>query len=244
MEDFREKTGEGFGVRVYPSGTKVFFSSYEFEGKPRYINWGKYPSCTLSDARKKHREARTKIDKKIDPLAEKEQAKVERMRTPTVAELAKEYMEKHAKVFKRDWRKDEGFLNNDVIPAWGNRKASDIKKRDVIILLESIVERGAPIQSNSVLEVARKMFNFAIERDMLEYSPFISVKALGPKVVRHRYLVEDEIKLLWGNLSKSGMSDEIRRALKLIIVTAQRPGEVIGMHSHFENMGVWIQHCL
>lgn len=239
MEDFREKTGEGFGVRVYPTGTKVFFSSYEFEGKPRYINWGKYPSCSLSDARKKHREARTKIDNKIDPLAEIEQAKVVRMRTPTVAELINEYMEKHAKPHKKDWKKDECSLNNDVLPAWGNRKASDIKKRDVILLLESIVERGAPIQSNSVLEVTRKMFNWAIERDLLEYTPFIGVKALGPKVVRHRYLIEDEIRTLWDTLNNAGMSDEIKRALKLIIVTAQRPGEVIGMHRREINGRWW-----
>jgi hypothetical protein len=144
MEDFREKTGDGFGVRCYGTGTKVFFYVFTFDGKYRYLNLGKYPECSLADARKKHREARAKLDKGINPLTEKEEAKIERLRTPTVSELAKVYMEKHAKVFKRDWSKDEGCLKNDVLPAWGNRKASDIKKRDVILLLESIVERGAP----------------------------------------------------------------------------------------------------
>ena len=239
IEDFREKTGDGFGIRVYATGTRVFFFAYHFDGKPRYLNLGKYPACSLADARKKHTEAKGKLDKGIDPLGEKEQAKAERKKTPTVAELIDEYMEKHAKPHKKDWRKDEGCLNNDVLPAWGNRKAMDIKKRDVILLLESIVERGAPIQSNSVLEVARKMFNFAIERDILEHSPFIGVKPLGPKVVRKRYLAEYEIRTVWETLDKAGMSAEIRRALKLILVTAQRPGEVLGMHRRELNGRWW-----
>lgn len=240
MEDFRERTGDGFGVRCYATGTKVFFYVYTFDGKYRYLNLGKYPACTLADARRKHREARRKLDKGINPLAEKEEAKIERLKTPTVAELIKEYMEKHAKPHKKDWKKDECSLNNDVLPAWGNRKASDIKKRDVILLLESIVERGAPIQSNNVLAVARKMFNFAIERDMLEYSPFIGIKALGPKVVRKRFLSENEIKTVWDTIGKSGMTSEMRRALKLILVTAQRPGEVIGMHRREINGHWWL----
>lgn len=239
IEDFREKTGDGFGIRCYATGTKVFFFAYHFDGKPRYLNLGKYPACSLSDARKKHREAQSKLDKGIDPLTEKEQAETERKKTPTVAELIVEYMEKHAKPKKKDWRKDEGCLNKDVLPVWGKRKAIDIKKRDVILLLEGIVERGAPTQSNSVLEVTRKMFNFAIERGMLEYSPFLGVKPLGPKVVRKRYLLEGEIKTAWETLGKAGMTKEIRRALKLILVTAQRPGEVLGMHRREINGRWW-----
>lgn len=239
IEDFREKTGDGFGIRCYATGTKVFFFAYHFDGKPRYLNLGKYPACSLGDARKKHREAQGKLDKGINPVAEKKQAEADRKKTPTVAELIEEYMTKHAKPHKKDWKKDECCLKNDVLPAWGNRKASDIKKRDVILLLESILERGAPIQSNSVLAVTRKMFNFAIERDILEHSPFVGVKPLGPKVVRKRYLAEDEIKTLWGNLDVAGMTDELRRALKLILVTAQRPGEVIGMHRREINGHWW-----
>jgi hypothetical protein len=44
----------------------------------------------------------------------------------------------HAKKFKRSWQEDERILNKEVIPLWGKRKAQDIKKRDVILLLEAI----------------------------------------------------------------------------------------------------------
>ena len=46
-----------------------------------------------------------------------------------------------------------------------------------------------------------------------------------------RVLSETEIKTLWGNLDTCHASDELRRAIRIILVTGQRPGEVIGMHS-------------
>ena len=237
MTDFRE--GAGFGVRVFYSGTKLFFFGYRFDGRRRFLKLGQYPACSLADARKKHREAQSKLDKGIDPLNEKQMLRVERIKSPTVAELINEYMEKHAIPKKKDWRKDKLCLHNDVLPAWAKRKACDIRRRDSVLLLESIVERGAPAQSNAVLEICRKMYNFAIERDILEHNPFFGVKPLGAKVVRQRYLIETEISIFWHNLDHAGMTDEMRRALKLILVTAQRPGEVIGIHRREINDHWW-----
>lgn len=50
-----------------------------------------------------------------------------------------------AKPLKRSWKEDQRLLNRDVKQAWGKRKAKDITKRDVVLLLEEIVKRGAPI---------------------------------------------------------------------------------------------------
>jgi integrase len=152
-------------------------------------------------------------------------------RSDTVADLIEEYIEKHAKKFKRSWENDQRMLKHDVLPAWGNLKAADIKKRDVALLLEKIVERGSPIMANNTFAVVRKMFNFAVERDILEHTPCFKVKPPAPKVERNRALSEPEIRTFWANLDGCAMSDGIRSALKLILVTAQRPGEVIGMHT-------------
>jgi integrase len=122
-------------------------------------------------------------------------------------------------------------LDREVIPVWGKRKAEDIKKRDITLLLESIVERDAPSMSNQALKIVRKMFNFAVERDVLPHSPCMGVKALAPETARERTLTEEEIKKLWQTIETVAMSEEIKRSLKLILVTAQRPGEVIGMHT-------------
>jgi len=55
---------------------------------------------------------------------------------------------------------------------------------------------------------------------------------------KDRILTDKEIVTVWRGLETAGMTEEMKRALKLILVTAQRPGEVIGMHSN-EIAGDW-----
>lgn len=104
-------------------------------------------------------------------MAEKEQAAEVPRKAPSVAGLVDEYLTKHAMANKKSWKEDKRCLEKDVLPLWGTRKAGDIKKRDVVLLLEGIVERGSPITANNTLEKIRKMFNFAVERDILEFTP-------------------------------------------------------------------------
>ncbi len=214
-----------------PSGAKTWLYVYAFENKRREMNLGSYPDVTLETARGKFEEAKKKVKNGIDPMAEKEQAAEARRKAFTVADLVDEYIKRHAKTFKRSWEADERLLNKEIIPLWGNRKAEDIKKRDVTLLLESIVDRGTPAMSNQVRKITRKMFNFAVERDILQHTPFTGVKALAPNISRERTLNETEIKTFWENLDNAAFSDEIKRALKLVLMTAQRPGEVTGIHT-------------
>lgn len=112
----------------------------------------------------------------------------------------------------------------DVLPLWGIRKAADIKKRDVVLLLEGVVERGSPIMANNTLEKIRKMFNFAVERDILEFTPCYGVKKPTRQEYKDRVLTDKEIVTVWSGLETAGTTEEMKRALKLILVTAQRPG--------------------
>jgi hypothetical protein len=95
-----------------------------------------------------------------DPGAIDRQKKDDWKKAPTVAELVDEYITRHAKCFKRSWKKDEAILNRDVIPAVGHRKAADVSKRDIILILEGITDRGAPGMANNCFQIIRKMFNY------------------------------------------------------------------------------------
>ena len=55
---------------------------------------------------------------------------------------------------------------------------------------------------------------------------------------RDRELTEKEIKHLWNAIDEGGGSDGTKRALKLILITGQRPGEVVGIHRR-EIEGKW-----
>ncbi len=232
--------GNGFNIRVMPSGVKTWLYLYNFEGKRKELNLGTYPLVTLETARDRFDAARRRVKNGFDPMEEKEQAADERRKAPTIEDLIDEYIKKHAMVNKRQWQEDERLLNKDALPAWGKRKAADIKKRDVVLLLESIVERGSSGTANSFFRCIRKMFNWSVERDILEHSPCDGIKMPAPVNSRDRVLSEQEIKVLWSNLATASISDEIKRAIKLVFVTAQRPGEVIGMHTNeIDNDGRW-----
>lgn len=222
--------GNGFTIRVMPSGVKTWLYIYSIDGKRRELNLGGYPDVTLETARGRFETARKKVKNGIDPISEMELAQDERRKAPTVSDLVNEYIEKHAIKNKKSWAEDKRCLEKEVIPLWGKRKARDITKRDVVLLLEGIVSRGSPVMANNTLEKVRKMFNFAVERDILEHTPCYGVKKPTKKEHRDRVLTHGEIQTLWNSIESAGISDEIRRALKLILVTAQRPGEVIGMH--------------
>jgi site-specific recombinase XerD len=190
------------------------------------LNLGNYPEVSLETARGKFEDARKKVKNGIDPILEKELAVAEQLQAPTVNELIIEFIKRHAKPKTRNWQDTERMLNKEVAPSWGKRKVKDITKRDVNLLLESIVDRGSPATSNQVLKRTRKMFNFAIEQDILQTSPFQSVKQKAKESPRERNLNENEIKILWKNLESSSISDDVKRALLLVLVTGQRPGEV------------------
>lgn len=218
----------GFGVRVTPHGGVTFIYVYQFEGRNRRMTLGTYPSLTLSEARKKHAEARELFLKGIDPGAITQTAKEERKASPTVAELAEEYMEKWAKARKKSWKEDERMLNHDVISAWGRRKAKDITRRDVIILLDQIVERGSPIAANRTLCVVRKMFNFALSRDIIQTTPCAAIARPAEENRRDRIFTTDETRIFWDRLEIAHMDIGSKLALKLQLLTAQRCGEVSG----------------
>jgi integrase len=144
---------------------------------------------------------------------------------------------------KRSAAEDERILRKDVIPAWGRRKANDIARKDVIALLDRIIDRGSPVAANRTLAVVRRMFGWAPSRDIIPANPCSAVKAPGKETRRDRVLSADEIAALWRSLDDPAtpISRPIRLALKLQLTTAQRKGEVIDAEwSEFDiTEGVW-----
>ncbi|HEX7045931.1 MAG TPA: tyrosine-type recombinase/integrase [Burkholderiales bacterium] len=214
----------GLGLRIYPSGRKVFVLSYRTQGRKRLITLGPYGVLLPEEARRQALKLRARVLDGADPLGER---RAERT-AETVEQLAHDYIELHAKRHKRSWRKDASILERDVLPRIGKLKAKDVRRRDVIALLERVHQRS-PIMSNRTLEVVRKMFNFGVQRDVLEYNPAQQIPKLAKEVRRDQWLAASGIRVFWRGLDQAKMTPEVRTILRLILVLAQRPGEVCGM---------------
>jgi integrase len=87
-----------------------------------------------------------------------------------------------------------------------------------------------PLQRVSLttfLAVVRKLFNWAVQRGIIEASPAVGVKAPLPEISRDRILSDDEIRWLWLACDKVGYP--FGSVAKLLLLTGQRRNEVAGM---------------
>ena len=231
----------GLGLRVSPAGRKSWVFMYRFDGKARRMSLGTYPTVGLASARVKHATAKELLTKGVDPGALHVEKRRAERQAETVNDLADEYLEKWARPRKRSAAEDERILRKDVLPAWGMKKAKSITRRDVILLLDEIVDRGSPIQANRTLAVVRKMFNFGLRRDIVDATPAHMVEAPAKENQRDRVLSADEIRTFWDGLADAPMTPAIKLALKLELATGQRKGELVGAAlSEFDfDEGVW-----
>lgn len=240
--------GGGLYLRVLPGGTKSWTYMYTVNGRKRWYGMGTWPEVSLAEAREKLLQAKKQVKAGKDPLQEEEEARrrVEEARrkeqeNPTVKEIIEEFLRNYAsKLSEKTQKEYRRNLEKDVLPVLGNRKARDVTRRDISALLRSIKNRGADNQALQVFKIVRKMFNFAVHEERLEVSPCTNLDPPSPAVAKDRYLKPKEIKKFWEALPKSPMSQDLQRALKLILLTAQRPGEVLGTHSREFDGDWWI----
>jgi len=220
----------GIGVRVTPNGKKSFVFMYRFDGKPRMMTLGMLPKTTLADAGVLHSAAKKLLEDGVDPGAKKQGIKKADKEADTMAMLIDTFIE-WAKKNKRSWAEDERILRKDVEPVLGKLKVKDVKKRDVLALIDSIVARNSLIMANRTLACIRKMLNFAVERDIIENSPCHGIKLPAKEKQRDRVLTQAEIISFWYGLDNANVqiTKEVKIALRLLLVTAQRKGEILNV---------------
>lgn len=233
----------GFGLRVTKAGGRAFILQYTVEGRQRRKTIGDYPTWTLEAARATARELVQRIAKGSDPLEEKRRRRAE----PLVKDLATDWLEKAATGLKSE-KAIRGYVLNDIVPAIGNMKVTDVRRRDVIELVEAKAAT-APRAAAQVLLYARRLMDHATNRDLIPANPLAglkpgSIQVKGKRaplkaVVRARILDHDEIRSLWSNAEACGVHRLTALALKLVLVTGQRPGEVAGMHADEINARWW-----
>jgi len=228
---FEVLDSKGLYIRITPKGHKSWVFRYNFEGKARRMTLGSYGSMSLAYARESHALAMQDIEKGIDPGKKAQEAKKNLKESPTIQDIINELWN-HELQNKRSGSETYRLLKKDVCPVWGKRKATDIKRRDIVLLLDGIVDRGAPITRNRVHSALTRLFNFTAERGVIDDSPCTRIRKI-PEKGRSRVLTDEEIKLLWEALDLERKDIDIYRvsklALKMILLTGQRPGEVCGM---------------
>jgi integrase len=213
----------GLALLVTPSGSKSWSVRYRIGRRLRRLTLGRYPVLSLADARQRAKDALKLVADDVDPALVKQ----ERRDADTVGAFAETYIEKHAKPRKKSWKIDRMRLTKDVLPAWQHRLMKDITRRDVRELLDTIAARPAPIVANRVRSLLHKLFNVAIELEVVETNPVTATRRPGVEHGRDRVANEDELRALWKSFDV--LEPKMAAFYKLRLLTVQRGGEVASM---------------
>ena len=231
----------GLYLVVQPSGAKSWALRYRAGGKPRKLTVGRYPLLGLKDAREEAGKALHVIERGQDPAAEKRTAKAdaqqaaasERDKLKTIIE---QFMRRHA---SRNRRADEvqRLFDREVIPRWGERRAHDITRRDVVELLDRIVDRGSPITANRLLAHLKTLFGWAKARDVIAAAPTDGLRPPAAEKSRDRILTDVEIRWFWQAAAMIGQP--FGPLYQMLLLTGQRLREVAEMTEQELSGDVW-----
>jgi integrase len=219
--DMRQR---GLALAVQVTGGKSWKVVYHHGGRPRWYTIGNADGIGLADARQLAAEIMLRVARGEDPQASRKAARG----TGTFGELAARYVEEYAKKRNKSWRQADALVRRHLLPSWGKLVASDIARTDVKAAVARI---EAPVVANQALASASAVFAWAIREEVggVKANPCHGVSKHETRS-RERVLSDSEIPRFWA---------EFDPALKLILLTGQRPGEVSHMrHEHIED-GWW-----
>jgi integrase len=223
----------GLSIRCTPAGVKTWTFAYKLNGRMRRITLGEYPVLGLSEARTQADERRAQRSKGNDPRALQDAERAAKAQaTLTFGELCDLYVAHVKAAGKISWKTDKGYLRRPKAK-FGNRPAISLTKRELMDLFEGIARRSKS-SANRTQSTVRTMWGWAAERDHIPTNFLAGLKKVGGKEnEKDRVLTPDEIRGFLAALVDATVEAEITEtvalALKGILLTAQRPGEVAGM---------------
>jgi integrase len=218
----------GLAVRVQPSGQKSYKVVYSYRGKARWCHLKDATAIGLVVARQLAAEIMAKVAAGKDPLAERQAEHA----GDTFGELVERYAA-HTKKKNKAWRQGDSLLRRLLLPRWGSLKVSSIARRDVRAAAADI---AAPVVANQTLKALSALFNWAIKEEIVAVNPCKGVDQ-NKVASRERVLSDAEVALFWKAFDDAGLMRS--SALKVLLLTGQRPGEVACMRKEHVADGWW-----
>jgi integrase len=208
----------GLCLRLGYGGAKSFVLFYRFGGKLRRTTLGRWPEVSLADARMAWRKTREAIAKGEDP--ETRNGKSSAMAFEMVVEewLRRDQSQNRASSLSQVSRSVEA----DLLPRWRGKRVDAITKRDVIELLDSISDRGAPAMARRTSAHINRFFQWCLERDVLQSNPMIGLSRPANGKSRERVLSSEEIAKIWHASPDIGIFGSI---IRLLLLTGMRREE-------------------
>jgi|RhiMetStandDraft_4_1073278.scaffolds.fasta_scaffold14825_2 hypothetical protein len=220
----------GLAIAVHPTGKKTWKVVYQFNRKPRWLTIGPFDIVDVDKARRLAGEILLKVVTGIDAQAERQASRG----ASTFEEAHRRYVTEYAQKQNKSWKQADTLVRSNVLPKWAKLQAADICRSDVKLLLSQISSASVATQTKRAISA---VFSWCIEEEIggVKVNPCQRIDTEVSQS-RERVLSDAEVPRFWSAFDGAGYLQGM--ALKLILLTGQRPGEVLHMHrQHIEDGG-------
>ena len=222
-----DKTLPGFGLRIHPSGRKVYIVQARIEGRSRRIVIARHGEMELSEARRSARDMLGRIRAGGNPAEDIRREK----ETPTFREFAEEYLRRCDPHWKPSGRKTVRiYLKARILPAFGRVPLDRIGPEDVAAWFDA-TSRDRPGAANRAFEILRAMMFRAEEWGLRERdgNPCLGI-VKNPRNHVARFLDTEELARLGRALDeREAQWPEAVAAIRLLALTGCRRGEALNL---------------
>jgi integrase len=213
-----------FGLVVYRSGKRGYCIQYRHHGVSRRKAIDGVLS--LEQARKQARRLLGEVAKDRDPVGEeRKQRDAERN---TLRAVSLEFFAREGRNLRstHDWSRN---LDRQVFPVLGSRAISDIKRSDIVRLLDKIEDERGPAAAQTSFAILRRVMSWHSARTDDFRSPIVRgmSRYSSKQNARSRILSDDEVRRVWEAAGK--MDGPFPRLIKILLLTAARRNEAVKM---------------
>ena len=217
--DIFDRGYPGLALRLSYGGNRSWVVFYRHGGKLRRLKLGVYPALSLADAREAWRKAREDAQAGRDPSRVRQAG----AGATDFAGVAKEWLQRD-QAKNRQVHIVTRMIERDVIPSWGNREIASIGRRDVLDVIDAIVDRGSPVMARRVHGHLHRLFKWAVGRGIIESNPLADLPKPGHETKRDRVLTDEELVAVWR--ACENIPAHFANALRLLSLTGARLNEI------------------
>lgn len=217
-------------LAVFANGARSWRLKIKFKGRRISYTFGSHPTWSVEQAIQRARELIRLADQGIDPRWSEQVCK-----DMTIQEFVEEHFRPYVESHYKSAKNAGNMLEKRIVPHFGNRRLSEVQKKDVAAFLRSLAEEVSGTTANRYQALLSSLFKYAIELELTENNPCRGIKKAQENRSRDRFLHSDEFERFIQTL-QTKLDKPAYQALFLLIATGLRKGELLKLRWEDANL--------